>query len=191
MVNLRPVRIALRAGNRLTWQVVCSLLVACGGDVEGTTPSDLGGSAGFATMLGGGSSGGGGNAGGSRIGRGGTGDAGLDLVFAGGPLVSRGGWTSTGGAAGEGQGDPCPVAILWEVVANDAGAIRCNEIPLAGLPEWMELEGTVTIDGEGRIVDKVLFGRHASQDWLDGVSVLRFPCLAGQTIEYVCHWLDS
>jgi hypothetical protein len=46
--------------------------------------------------------------------------------------------------------------------------------------------GYVVLDGDGRVVDNTSLSGEGKQMWLDGLSTMRWPCLAGQTLQFTC-----
>jgi hypothetical protein len=46
--------------------------------------------------------------------------------------------------------------------------------------------GYIVVDNDGRVVDNTGIPATSRQAWLDKLADQRWPCLAGQTIQYSC-----
>ena len=46
--------------------------------------------------------------------------------------------------------------------------------------------GYVVFDGDGRLVDNTELPDRWKQAWLDGSATMRWPCFAGETMQYMC-----
>jgi len=98
------------------------------------------------------------------------------------------------GATSEGEIDAspdgrCDLMPLWDAIAEGADVFGYC-LPYA--PDYddpcgfVRSVGYVVFDGDGRVVDNTgLFGAR-KQAWLDGLSTMRWPCYAGQTMQYMC-----
>jgi hypothetical protein len=84
----------------------------------------------------------------------------------------------------------CDEMPLWNAITEGAGILGYC---LPFVPDyhdpgcgWVRNGGYVVFDGDGRVVDNTgLFGAQ-KQAWLDGLSTTRWPCLASQTMQYMC-----
>jgi hypothetical protein len=73
---------------------------------------------------------------------------------------------------------------LWDAVTRGAvGAGNCYPFSPAG---YTPLMGEIVFDSEGRVVDNTGIPSDTKQTWLDKLADQRWPCLAGQTIQYSC-----
>jgi radical SAM superfamily enzyme YgiQ (UPF0313 family) len=85
----------------------------------------------------------------------------------------------------------CDTNALGRQVAKATGAAFCDLVPPPA-----DYSTIVVLDGNGRAVNlltlpdrqPVLTGS-ALQAWLDGVSTMRWPCLAGQEVAFSCGFL--
>jgi hypothetical protein len=83
----------------------------------------------------------------------------------------------------------CDETTLWNAINEGAGIFGYC------LPYVLDYDdpcgsvrsgGYLVFDGDGRVVDNTgLFGAQ-KQAWLDGLSTMRWPCYAGQTMQYMC-----
>lgn len=84
----------------------------------------------------------------------------------------------------------CGETDLWNAIGRGAqiGAGNCQ----VSVPDYeprvgiIRAVGYVVFDGDGRVVDNTALIGAGKQAWLDGLSPLRFPCRAGQTVQYMC-----
>jgi hypothetical protein len=107
------------------------------------------------------------------------------------PSRDAGTTTETADAAGEALQDAsCDVRLLWDAITRGArgGYTVCEPyVPDAGMG-WCVLAnaGYIVVDGDGRVVDNTSLSDEAKQLWLDGLSTMRWPCLSGQTLQFMC-----
>ena len=141
-------------------QVNTGMLVGLGG-YGAATSSDSGGRYG--------DSGGGGV--------GGTGETGQS-----GGSSAAGGQGAEGGVAG--GGDDCNEFWLWYTVGDVVGMAECG--PSAELCSRSTPWGVVVFDSEGRGVEITGLEPARVEEWLQEVADERWPCVAGQTVEYCC-----
>ena len=115
-------------------------------------------------------------------------------------VTSQGGSTSTGqdGAVTDGQTTASPDALCQpEVLSNAIEFAMCGSLssfcicylvtPLP-VPDGAVIDSNafdVIVDSEGRVVDNTGLYGTAKQAWLDSLADDRWPCLAGQTIQYI------
>ena len=93
--------------------------------------------------------------------------------------------TSDSANASPGADAGCDTDKLWQAVARtrEFGGDRCEPIQSDQQGYW----GTVFLDSTGRVVDiSDQLGNSVEQDWLDSVANDRWPCLAGQSIRFLC-----
>jgi hypothetical protein len=119
----------------------------------------------------------------------GTGGTGGSSTGAGGSGPVRDG----GGSEGVVDAYPdgwCDETLLWDAIARAApiGVGYCMRfIPEYDHPSgWIRSVGYVVLDGDGRVVDNTELSGAGKQAWLDGLATVRWPCLAGQTMQYLC-----
>ena len=115
-----------------------------------------------------------------------TGDA---ISMDGSPGAVQDGTTSEGEVDASPDGW-CDVNPLWDAITEGAGVFLGYCFPF--VPDYdpgcgmVRNGGYVVFDGDGRVVDNTgLFGSQ-KQAWLDGLSTMRWPCYAGQTVQYIC-----
>jgi hypothetical protein len=85
----------------------------------------------------------------------------------------------------------CDVNPLWNAIAEGAGIAFGYCLPF--VPDYVDPSGSlvrrggyVVFDGDGRVVDNTELPDPWKQAWLDGLSTMRWPCYAGQTMQYLC-----
>jgi hypothetical protein len=156
--------------------------IGSGGAGGSTTGTDAGSAGGFAGSAGG------------AVGSGGVfkdASVGGSSGDAMGPSRDTATIAETADAAGEAWQDAaCDSRLLWDAITRGArgGYTVCEPyVPDAGMG-WCGLAkaGYIVLDGDGRVVDNTSLLGEAKQLWLDGLSTMRWPCLSGQTLQFVC-----
>jgi hypothetical protein len=107
----------------------------------------------------------------------------------GGTGGATGGAASQGGNAGpaqDGGGDDGGTAAPPDAQCDWApiGEALCGTGPCQ--PEPAGPEGTITFDSEGRVIEIIGVGSVSYQGLVYALANDRFPCMAGQTIQYGC-----
>ena len=110
-------------------------------------------------------------------------------------MASYGGSAGTGPDAGAADGEvlassdaSCDVAGLWRAISEAARVIGYCFLTPAGndgsviITAW----GEVIIDSEGRVIDNTRLSSASKQAWLSSLADYRWPCLAGQSLQYSC-----
>jgi len=106
-------------------------------------------------------------------------------------IVGQGGtYAGVGGMAGQAGGatEECNEYSLWYAGTRSVGYARgwCVD-GMCLLPHTTQVVGAVTLDATGAVVANtgpVLESTEGA--WIDEMADQRWPCLAGQTIEYCC-----
>ncbi len=102
-------------------------------------------------------------------------------------IVGQGGtYAGVGGMSGQagGAAEECEVSKLWRLVDfGPAVSSKCSpELCAQGWP----VRGSVTLDATGAVVANTAW-REDEEEWeIERLADWRWPCLAGQTIEYCC-----
>lgn len=218
-VNRKIVQTAPSAAYQWHLLVVVAVFAGCGGrglhGIDGAAAAGASGEGGNADVggvmaSGGNAQGGGGAANGGRADEGsamtgGGGSGGVDLTMPlGGGASSKppaiGGVTSQGGSASSGQDggvtdgeildspdglcDDSDI-LIWEAITIYlAGNGVCMPTP-DGQTSW----GYVFLDSAGRVIEITRSGVSQTEP-VDALAGDSWPCLAGQTIPYVCHISD-
>jgi hypothetical protein len=138
-------------------------------------------------------------AGGAPYGRAGEGTAGEFITpdEAGGATAAMPGSSATasgapgdepsaGAGAGEGPRSTCDLEALWRAIL--VGTVGIGECQAKAPPPSGDYfgQGAVVIDHEGRVIDNTGIKGDEKQKWLDSLGGMRWPCLADQTIGYIC-----
>lgn len=111
------------------------------------------------------------------------------LVGVGGlpPVAGQGGtYAGAGGMSGQagGSAEECDVSMLWSLVYfGPAVGSKCS--PELCAQSW-PVQGSVTLDATGAVVSNTAWREEDEELWIEGLADWRWPCLAGQTIEYCC-----
>jgi len=114
-----------------------------------------------------------------------------------GGVTSQGGSTSGAQDGGASDGETlvppdasCDLTMLWDDVATKylAGSPFPAPCYPASQVSSLGTMGSVVFDRYGHLVDDTGFGGTGTdkQLWLDALSTQSWPCVAGQTIPYVC-----
>jgi hypothetical protein len=164
---------------------------ATGGNAQGEDGAAIGGAGGTATGGSLDSSGGGtgpGGAAGASSTRGTGGATGGAMSLDGSPGDVQDGRAAEGVADAPPYG--CDDQLLWYALASGAGVGAGYCCPV--LPEYdlqggfVRTTGYIVFDGDGRVVDNTGLSGAGKQAWLDGLATMRWPCFAGQTMQYMC-----
>ena len=100
-------------------------------------------------------------------------------------LVGQGGTYASGQAGG--ATEECNEYSLWDAVTSSVGnSLGWCEGAMCLLPHTYVV-GAVTLDATGAVVANTgPIPESVEGEWIDNIADQRWPCLAGQTIEYCC-----
>jgi hypothetical protein len=88
------------------------------------------------------------------------------------------------------QDAACDLRLLWDAITRGVrgGLTVCEPyVPDAGMGLCRLVNvGHIVLDGDGRVADNTSLSGEAKQLWLDGVSTMRWPCISGQTLQFMC-----
>jgi len=100
-------------------------------------------------------------------------------------LVGQGGTYASGQAGG--ATEECNEYSLWDAVTSSVGnSLGWCEGAMCLLPHTYVV-GAVTLDAAGAVVANTgPIPESVEGEWIDNIADQRWPCLAGQTIEYCC-----
>ncbi len=107
------------------------------------------------------------------------------LLSAAGEGGSTGGFAGSSGQAG-GATEGCEVSEFWYRVKGPVGFVlgQCNP-EICTIFDRTVL-GSVTLDAAGAVVLNTALSEADEEAWIEEMADRRWPCLAGQTMEYCC-----
>ena len=103
-------------------------------------------------------------------------------------VVPRGGNGGVPVEGGASTAQGCDTGALWQRVTRAAHVIGyCDVVPVPG-PDvpLARFRGAILIDEEGRVIDNTGLMGEEKATWLSELGDQRWPCLAGQSIGYLC-----